>query len=117
MLTILPAVAAFFIALDDRPPADDLVRFPPLAMCESMLAANCSHWNHLCAAEPFYPTHLREWFARAKQACYPPWNCWQALASAHRCADHEGYVRDRLTELRRHLGNDAYYRGEMPPPF
>lgn len=114
-MTLLIVAFAVVPLLDDRPPLDDLNRFPPLCVAEEQLRLNRYYREHLEYRSMI--EHHQFWALHAAlvdaDRLYAAWNMlrWACLYGdpANR--------RDMLRQLRDVLGPDAYYAGRMPPPF
>jgi len=99
--------------LDDRPPAEDLQRFPPAAVCKQQLVANGQYHANVNARlvlEPGNYWDLRDCLREANE-CY--W-AWYWLHYAQSCGSAEDR-RNALAQVRELIGWDLYYSGLMPP--
>lgn len=99
--------------LDDRPPVEDLQRFPSAAVCKQQLVANEQYHVYVKARlhlELNKGWELRDCLREAGN-CYWPWY-W--LHHAHGCEAVEER-RNALAQVRELIGWDLYYAGLMPP--
>jgi hypothetical protein len=92
----------------------ELGRFPPREVAQAYLALNRSYQAHLearCLLGPHRAEQVREAW-RETRHLYQVWDklddAWGSCTKAVRW--------DALLELRVLLGDDAYFRGRMPPP-
>lgn len=120
----MPAVLITLAALWLAVPADvelwELDRFPvkDCAARNRWDAADCYHelgreWERT-------PPHQIEQGRRlwsARREAYYLWDCWEALDMAADPFKEDGDRLRHLRRLRDLIGWDAYYRGEMPPPW
>ena len=99
---------AFVFGSDIR--AHDLMMFPNKQCANESLDFAVKHCEWLAQQRQFIGEDRQAWredAAWCKRA-------WDLLDSAHRSWD--GSKVDNLRRMRDHIGHEAYYRGEMPPP-
>jgi hypothetical protein len=113
----MPAVAALIlachaaVALRDPPPESDLLRFPPAPRVEDYRRFRNDYLEHLWGLYSWQCWN-RPLILEAISEAESLWAPWEALYDAQ----HGCRPRHDLAWLRLQLGNDAYYRGRMPPP-
>lgn len=99
--------------IDDRPPVEDLQRFPAAAICDEQIAAADRYWTHLQARLEWEPLNYWRLSTVAAEAAELR-RAWSALRDA--CVhSHPDWQREALRTLRERIGPEAYYAGRMPP--
>jgi hypothetical protein len=96
------------------PPLSDLERFPPVEVVQNELAMNQTFQDYLNARLDV-ALHQQESLGAQLRRAEFFWNCWDDLRDAQCSYYTEDYRRRRLADLRRRIGDYAYYRGLMPP--
>lgn len=97
--------------LDDRPPAFDVDRFPPLAIvleARSQATTRLIHYQYRAGFYSGDPAGRYEVLSDAKWR----YDCWDWLHWAHTQGDPAR--RDALATLRSLLGPEAFYSALMP---
>lgn len=113
----------FGIWLSLQPPPDgyvslwDLERFPPEAVCTSYMASQADHcvWINKrieTALSAVEREEFQEWWRDLDLRR----DCWRCLAAAHDQQFGNAYRRNKLRDLKRWIGRDAYETGSMPCP-
>lgn len=94
-------------------PDAELARFPPRQMVQEFRAFNQAYQRHLEGDLALFPYHgeARESLREARLL----YLVWDALddAQIRHCLEARW---EALLDLRRLIGDDAYFRGRMPPP-
>ncbi len=104
--------------LADAPPLHDCERFPSRDVVNELLSFNRAYRQYLGSRQP---VDLARWweFRIAIQETDCLYHIWDTLRDA-RCQYYYVTVRRRaLKKLRETLGEEAYYKGQLPPhvPF
>ena len=112
-MSLLDVALLFLPLLDDRPPPDDLLRFPPASVIEQELRSNRLYREHL--ESRITVEHHQAWtiYTTLVETDHL-YAMWDALRWARLYGDADNQ-RDMLKRLRELLGPCAYYAGRMPP--
>jgi hypothetical protein len=99
----------------DAPQLDDCNRFPRRETVNELLSFNRAYRQHIGVRQPVELAHWWE-FRAALQETDHLFQVWDTVRDA-RCEYYYVTVRRQaLKKLRELLGDDAYFRGELPPP-
>ena len=93
----------------------ELERFPSHETCLKALDLGGQCQEHLQSQQTWKPSWWEEWQALINE-CRHSRACWEWLAQATDDSGSEAYRRLCLEELRRLLGEPAYWQGQMPLP-
>ena len=117
MLPVMLIAAWFAVLVTDPPSPGDVVRFPPLEVCQERYRAAEAHLGWLKA---------QQWFDSGTPAegVWEAWETdararmlvWEAACSARQMEGSPTWAQTSLAWLRHLLGENAYYAGEMPSP-
>ncbi len=122
MHTVLAWFCLLYAIPEPLPPLSDLQRFPPLWLVQDQLALSTSHQNWLqfrIDTERFNHTELSLWLIEARRHA-EPWVVLEGIIQGHdEWAGFEQHHTDiqkqqRLNELRRLIGPQAYREGWLP---
>jgi len=103
-----------FQELSDAPYLSDAVRFPDRAVVNELLAFNRAYRNYVETRQPMETVQGSQLRAVQREIEYL-YQVWDTVRDA-RCDYYYVTVRRQaLKRLRELVGDDAYYRGELPP--
>lgn len=103
-----------FQELAGAPPLSDSWRFPDRSTINEFLAFNRAYRQHVDVRQPLEPAHWWR-YQEVLQDTDQLYQVWDTVRDA-RCEYYYIAVRRQaLKKLREMLGDDAYYRGELPP--
>ena len=109
----LPATGA------PNPTLEDLARFPPYGVTDANADFASAHKNWLYERRNFWlTTEERDYWQARYDDQYWRWDVWTdlRLAQQYAASGNVESARDRLRWIRNNIGDDAFYRGEMPLP-
>jgi hypothetical protein len=100
--------------LIDAPPLADAQRFPDRAIVNELLVFNRAYRSYVELRQPTEMAHLNDLRAVQREVDYL-YQVWDAVRDA-RCEYYYVTVRRQaLKRLRELLGDEAYYKGDLPP--
>lgn len=116
LYALLLALAVQPPPTDDEPAEQVMARFPPVSAVKAALDFSCIHRMSLqerIAFGGYEGDVLYDWLRQA-QWCY---RCWDALDDVQIAANcsNAAWGREKAAVLRKLLGDEAYYAGQMPP--
>lgn len=95
----------------------DLERFPPTALTEAYSHFAWEHMDWLRERKKFWlTTEERDYWRARFDDQHWRWDVWSDLAAIHSDVSigDTAAALGTLTRLRKKLGDDAYWRGDMP---
>lgn len=96
------------------PHVEELSNFPPLWMCEEFIKTNIQHEAYLNRHMAMVP-HRAEILQMAIDQNRELLKPWLLLRHAQEVINTKYSRRESLGEIRRLIGNESYYRFQMPP--
>ena len=97
---------------------EDLKRFPPRFVASANSGFSWRHKQWLNArSESWLTIEERDYWQMRRQDQHWRWDVWSDLAAIHSDVSigDTAAALGTLTRLRKKLGDDAYWRGDMPP--
>jgi hypothetical protein len=103
-----------FLELRDAPPVGEATRFPSRDLVNDLLNFNRAFYQALTERMEVDTVHTEELEA-ARTETTMLYNVWDAVRDARCEFYHVNVRRQALLQLRRLIGDRAFYTGELPP--
>jgi hypothetical protein len=114
--TILDAIVWLAVLSPCEPPLEaELWRFPPRAVARQAMEFNREYRRHV-EGRWWMESHNRDHWGEVLRETDYLFHCWDWLCAAQGGEGRdEEYWRRSLREVRRRIGEEAYWAGQMPP--
>jgi hypothetical protein len=103
-----------YLDVKDMPPVSDCMRFPPKEFANEALAFNNKFQNNIKEEARLY-SHKIKFYLNVLKEAQELYSVYEAVKQANSEFYYVHVRRKSLAKLKELIGDEAYYKGELPP--